>query len=96
MAAAGAVIATGGAAALAVGAAAAAGAGAGVLAAAVGGAVSSATSGTREAAASRGELVLTVRASTADRQALARSIMEAAGATNVAAAERANGGSTPL
>jgi hypothetical protein len=83
MAAAGAVIATGGAAAVAIGAAGAAGLGAGGLAEAVGGAASKAGRETRDAAGVRGELVLTVRATDTNQQALARSILQAAGASKV-------------
>ncbi|CAH2604226.1 conserved protein of unknown function [Rhodovastum atsumiense] len=83
MAAAGVVVATGGAAALAAGAAAAAGVGAAAVSETAGQAAGSATHAANERAASRGRLVLAVRAVEPARQARARQVMETAGATRV-------------
>ena len=91
MAAAGVIIATGGAAAVAVGAAAAAGVGTAAITEAAGKAVESTGKDTREQAASRGELVLAVRAVETPRQDLARELMQASGATRVETVRRTGG-----
>lgn len=89
-AAAGAVIATGGLAAVAIGAAAAVGGGAALLANSVGNAADNVQHEGREQSAARGELVLSVRAIDAARQASAVDMMRASGATEVTALERTN------
>ncbi len=90
IAAAGAVIATGGLAAVAVGAAVAAGGGAALLANAAGNAASNVQHDGRQDSAARGELVLSVRATDASRQASAAEILRASGATGITALERTN------
>jgi hypothetical protein len=87
-AAAGVVVATGGAAAVAAVAAAAVGAGAGLTVAAAGNAADSAQAENRAEAAADGRLVLSVAAPDAEKQAVAERIMQAAGASKVAAVER--------
>ena len=89
-AAAGAVIATGGLAAVAIGAAVAAGGGAALLANAAGNAAGNVQHEGRQDSAARGELVLSVRATDASRQASAVQIMRASGAIGVTALERTN------
>ena len=96
LAAAGAVIATGGLAVVAIGAAAAVGGGAALLANAGGNAADTMQQETRQASAARGELVLSVRAADRARQASAIDMMRASGATEVTALERMNGEVTPI
>ncbi len=83
LAAAGAVIATGGAAAIVIAAAAAAGGGAALLANAGGNAAEAVQHAGREDSAARGELVLSARAATPERQAEAMALMRGAGASEV-------------
>ena len=90
-AAAGATIATGGAAGVAIAAAAAVGAGSALAAKAAGDAAIRVEGNAREDAAKAGQLVLAVHAATAERRGVAEEIMRAAGASNVAAIERASG-----
>jgi hypothetical protein len=91
MAAAGAVIATGGAAAAAVGAAAVAGLSAGALTDAAGKAGDRVRQESRAESAVRGDLVLAVRTGDPARQALAATLMQAAGATRTATVRRGDG-----
>ncbi len=88
-AAAGATIATGGVAGVAIAAAAAVGVGSALAANAVGTAAKTSQAEEHEAVAKAGQLVLAVHVTTAARQADAERIMQAAGATNVAAVTRA-------
>lgn len=91
MLAAGVVVATGGAALAAAGAAAAAGVGAGGLVAAPGVAASRSQHEARAEAAVRGELVLSVRTITQERQLRAIDVMQKAGAKHIAAIRRTSG-----
>jgi hypothetical protein len=88
LAAAGATIATGGAAGAVIAVAAAVGAGSGYAASTIGTVAKESQEAERDAAASAGELVLAVHAATAEKQANATRIMEASGATKVAAIAR--------
>ncbi len=87
-AAAGMTIATGGVAALAIGAAVVAGGSVAALVETAGGAVGNAQHASRDAAAARGELVLSARTINPERVDRATSLMQAAGATKVAAVTR--------
>ncbi len=91
MAAAGAVIATGGAALPAVAAAIAGGAGLGAAVQGVSGATDKAQHAEREQAASRGELLLSVRLRDATRRPLAEAAMREAGASRVMVVSRVAG-----
>ncbi len=88
LAAAGATIATGGAAALALAAAAAVGVGAAALAHGANSAADRLQHEGREASAARGELVLAVRTPDAARQARAEQVLHQAGATRIEAVTR--------
>ncbi len=91
MAAAGVVIATGGAALPAVAAAVAGGAGIGAAVRGITGAADTVQHGEREEAASRGELLLSVRLREDTRQAVAETAMREAGATAVQTVSRGSG-----
>ncbi len=87
-AAAAATVATGAAAAVVIGAAAAAGVGAAALAHSAGDAADSAQHEERDDAARRGELVLSVRTTDAERRSRAETVLRAAGATRVEPVDR--------
>ena len=89
MAAAGVVIATGGAALPAVAAAVAGGAGLGAVTQGITGATDAAQHGSREQAASRGELALSVRLTSPAKRTAAEEAMRQAGATQVTSGSRA-------